>query len=59
MWLQEGLLGHCCSFVTRSFGGEVTWDADDAAGSRFEESDDSITHQIVDRPLQKHRFISR
>ncbi|KAH1000159.1 hypothetical protein HUJ04_000086 [Dendroctonus ponderosae] len=37
-------------FVVRSFGGEVSWDSALFVGATFDESDESITHQIVDRP---------
>ena len=38
-------------FVIRSFGGSVSWDATDGKpGATFGESDQGITHQIVDRP---------
>ena len=48
------------SFLTiRSLGGEVSWDRQDAAGSTYQETDDSITHQLVDRPSQTHRYLSR
>ncbi|XP_068656318.1 pescadillo homolog [Aristolochia californica] len=43
-------------FIIPAFGGTVSWDGD---GSPFSESDESITHQIVDRPTQKHLFLSR
>ncbi|CAB4017134.1 pescadillo homolog [Paramuricea clavata] len=46
-------------FIIRSFGGEVSWPSSLALGSSFEETDETITHQIVDRPLQGHRFLSR
>ncbi|KAL6202586.1 hypothetical protein ACLB2K_026294 [Fragaria x ananassa] len=36
-------------FVIPAFGGIVSWKGD---GAPFEEDDNSITHQIVDRPLQ-------
>uniref|UniRef100_A0A803MGV2 Pescadillo homolog n=1 Tax=Chenopodium quinoa TaxID=63459 RepID=A0A803MGV2_CHEQI len=43
-------------FVISAFGGMVSWEGD---GAPFEESDTSITHQIVDRPTQNHLFLSR
>ncbi|KAG6528479.1 pescadillo homolog [Zingiber officinale] len=43
-------------FVIPAFGGAVSWEGD---GSPFRESDDGITHQIVDRPTQGHIFLSR
>nr|CAI5842604.1 unnamed protein product [Callosobruchus analis] len=46
-------------FIIRCFGGEVSWDKDLFIGSTFEENDESITHQIVDRPSTDKQFISR
>ena len=43
-------------FVIRAFGGKVSWDGD---GAPFDEADEGITHQIVDRPTQGHKFLSR
>ncbi|GMH06776.1 hypothetical protein Nepgr_008616 [Nepenthes gracilis] len=43
-------------FVISAFGGTVSWDGD---GAPFKETDQSITHQIVDRPTQVHKFLSR
>lgn len=40
----------------RSAGGEAGWDG---PGSPFGEADERITHQVVDRPTQGHRFLSR
>eukprot|EP00891_Asterochloris_glomerata_P002339 jgi/Astpho2/2339/Aster-05605 len=48
---QEPLL-----FVIRAFGGTVAWDGE---GSPLREADESVTHQVVDRPTQGHRFMSR
>eukprot|EP00850_Spirogloea_muscicola_P019051 SM000182S03941 [mRNA] locus=s182:192670:197090:+ [translate_table: standard] len=42
--------------VIRAFGGVASWDGD---GAPFQEADESITHQVVDRPTQGHRFLSR
>ncbi|KAJ7456683.1 Pescadillo N-terminus-domain-containing protein [Mycena latifolia] len=38
-------------FLVRSFGGRIGWPASSGSGSPFDESDDSITHVIIDRPL--------
>ena len=38
-------------FVVRSFGGRIGWPASSGSGSPFDETEDSITHFIIDRPL--------
>lgn len=38
-------------FLVRSFGGKIGWHDSAGSGSPFEETDDAITHVIVDRPL--------
>jgi pescadillo len=38
-------------FIIRSFGGRIGWPASSGSGSPFEETDDSITHVIIDRPV--------
>lgn len=43
-------------FVIPAFGGLVSWDGE---GAPFQETDDGITHQIVDKPTQGHIFLSR
>ncbi|KAJ4834192.1 hypothetical protein Tsubulata_018884 [Turnera subulata] len=43
-------------FVIPAFGGAVSWEGD---GAPFNEAEQSITHQIVDRPTQGHRYLSR
>ncbi|KAM3301426.1 pescadillo [Capsicum chacoense] len=43
-------------FVIPAFGGIVSWDGE---GAPFKETEQSITHQIVDRPTQGHKFLSR
>ncbi|XP_057788529.1 pescadillo homolog [Salvia miltiorrhiza] len=43
-------------FIIPAFGGTVSWEG---AGAPFDESDQSITHQVVDRPTQGHKFLSR
>lgn len=37
-------------FLIRSFGGRVGWPPSSGSGSPFTESDESITHVIIDRP---------
>ncbi|KAL4224234.1 mRNA-binding ribosome synthesis protein [Mactra antiquata] len=46
-------------FVIRSFGGEVSWHESQAVGSTYKETDEKITHQIVDRPSMEKQYISR
>lgn len=46
-------------FLIRCFGGDVSWDKTLFVGSTFEETDESITHQIVDRPTMEKQYISR
>lgn len=43
-------------FIIPAFGGVVSWEGE---GAPFREADESITHQIVDRPTQGHIFLSR
>ncbi|KAK3033058.1 hypothetical protein RJ639_035684 [Escallonia herrerae] len=43
-------------FVIPAFGGTFSWEG---KGAPFKESDESITHQIVDRPTQGHKYLSR
>ena len=47
------------TFVIRSFGGVVSWEESGAAGARYPECDEGITHQVVDRPSVTHRYLSR
>ncbi|GLI67532.1 hypothetical protein VaNZ11_011746, partial [Volvox africanus] len=42
--------------VIRAFGGVAAWDGE---GSSHDEASEAITHQVVDRPSQGHRFLSR
>uniref|UniRef100_A0A8C7ZE92 Pescadillo homolog n=1 Tax=Oryzias sinensis TaxID=183150 RepID=A0A8C7ZE92_9TELE len=47
------------AFVIRSFGGEVSWDRSVCIGSTYEATDETITHQIVDRPNVDKSYINR
>jgi len=38
-------------FIVRSFGGRIGWPASSGTGSPIDESDDAITHMIIDRPV--------
>ncbi|XP_029668163.1 pescadillo homolog [Formica exsecta] len=46
-------------FILRCFGGEVSWDKLLFVGATFDENDETITHQIVDRPSMKKQYVSR
>ncbi|XP_021364933.1 pescadillo homolog [Mizuhopecten yessoensis] len=46
-------------FVIRAFGGEVSWSKTQAIGATFLESDETITHQIVDRPAMATQYLTR
>ncbi|XP_058832663.1 pescadillo homolog [Topomyia yanbarensis] len=46
-------------FIIRCFGGRVSWDKNLFVGATFDETDETITHQIVDRPSLSKQYISR
>ncbi|XP_046964661.1 pescadillo homolog [Vanessa cardui] len=46
-------------FIIRCFGGEVSWDRDHFVGATFDETDESIAYQIVDRPTMDKQYLSR
>ncbi|KAG6842524.1 mRNA-binding ribosome synthesis protein nop7 [Blastosporella zonata] len=50
-WLSRETSRPIFEFLVRSFGGRIGWPASSGSGSPVEESDDSITHVIIDRPL--------
>ncbi|XP_038059936.1 pescadillo homolog [Patiria miniata] len=47
------------TFVIRCFGGQVSWDKTMFIGATYDVKDESITHQIVDRPQQRKEYLSR
>ncbi|KAI0348633.1 hypothetical protein BDW22DRAFT_1350880 [Trametopsis cervina] len=49
-WLSRETSRSIFEFLVRSFGGRIGWPATSGSGSPFEESDESITHVIIDRP---------
>lgn len=46
-------------FVIRSCEGEASWDSSVFTGATYDETDESITHQIVDRPSVDKQYLSR
>lgn len=46
-------------FVIRSFGGTVSWDEILGLGFTFSEDEETITHQIIDRPNPDMKYITR
>lgn len=47
------------AFIIRCFGGQVSWDKSVCIGSTYDATDETITHQIVDRPTIDKQYISR
>jgi len=50
-WLSRETSRPVFEFIVRSFGGRIGWPATSGSGSPFDETDESITHVIIDRPL--------
>ncbi|KAE9410922.1 hypothetical protein BT96DRAFT_870725 [Gymnopus androsaceus JB14] len=50
-WLSRETSRPIFEFLVRSFGGRIGWPSSSGGGSPFDESDDSITHVIIDRPV--------
>ncbi|ETW04030.1 hypothetical protein H310_04417 [Aphanomyces invadans] len=55
-FLSREVPSACLEFVIRAQGGVVGWDG---AGSPYSEKSDLITHHIMDRPHQGHRYFTR
>ncbi|KAL1273785.1 hypothetical protein QQF64_026599 [Cirrhinus molitorella] len=47
------------AFVIRCLGGQVSWDKSLCIGSTYDETDETITHHIVDRPSIDKQYINR
>lgn len=50
-WLSRETSRPIFEFLVRCLGGRIGWPATSGSGSPFDESDDSITHVIIDRPI--------
>ncbi|KAI0778085.1 Pescadillo N-terminus-domain-containing protein [Trametes elegans] len=50
-WLSRETSRPIFEFIVRAFGGRIGWPATSGSGSPFDESEESITHVIIDRPL--------
>ena len=50
-WLSRETSRPVFEFVVRSCGGRIGWPSSSGSGSPLDESDESITHVIIDRPL--------
>lgn len=50
-WLSRETSRPIFEFIVRSCGGRIGWPATSGSGSPLDESDDSITHVIIDRPV--------
>ncbi|PSR70527.1 hypothetical protein PHLCEN_2v13566 [Hermanssonia centrifuga] len=50
-WLSRETSRPVFEFIVRSFGGRIGWPSTSGSGSPFDETDESITHVIIDRPV--------
>ena len=50
-WLSRETSRPVFEFVVRACGGKIGWPASSGSGSPFDESEETITHVIIDRPL--------
>ncbi|KAJ3967334.1 pescadillo-family protein [Lentinula raphanica] len=50
-WLSRETSRPIFEFLIRLFGGRIGWPESSGGGSPFDESDKSITHVIIDRPV--------
>lgn len=55
-FLSREVPSACLELVLRSYGALIGWDG---AGSPFNEKDERITHHLMDRPHQGHRYFTR
>lgn len=55
-FLSREVPSACLELVLRSHGAQIGWDG---AGSPFTEKHERITHHIMDRPHQGHRYFNR
>ncbi|TYZ60881.1 hypothetical protein PybrP1_001453 [[Pythium] brassicae (nom. inval.)] len=56
LFLSREVPSACLELVLRSHGALLGWDG---AGSPFTEKDERITHHVMDRPHQGHRYFNR
>ncbi|KAM4616352.1 pescadillo [Polymixia lowei] len=47
------------AFILRCFGAEVSWDKSLCIGGTYDATDETITHQVVDRPNMDKQYINR
>lgn len=56
---MKGLRTVCVAVFSRCFGAQVSWDKSLCIGGTYDVTDQSITHQIVDRPNTDQQYINR
>ncbi|GFT68020.1 pescadillo homolog [Nephila pilipes] len=59
MYLNREVPWESLLFIIRCFGGEVSYDKTLQVGATFDEDDETITHQIIDRPLGQKQYLNR
>jgi len=59
VYLNREVPRESLAFILRCFGAQVSWDKSVCIGGTFDVTDETITHQIVDRPDMDKQYLNR